>query len=168
MNPLCSERRSQPRRRALRLMGGCALLVTAAVAGIEQPARAEEPPARPKIVLDHLDFPAELGAKKYEKHLRRELTREARRVDWGASSDSTIQYRYAVKRLTVINREGKVLVVRCEATGRLPNGRVASGSLTFSGAPGERDALVEKVLGIVARGVIARLADIERERRGAN
>lgn len=167
MKPSCSEGPDTPRRRFLRQTGRYVFVVAAVVVGMEQPARAEEPPGRPKVVLDHLDFPAELGAKKYGKHLLGELSRETRRVDWGASSDSTIQYRYAVKQLTVTQREGNVLEVRCEALGRLPSGRIASGSLTFSGAPSERDALVKKVLSIVARGVIARLADIERERRRA-
>jgi len=38
--------------------------------------------------------------------------------------------------------------------------------LTFSGPASTRDAVVVEVLEIVARGVITRLAELERTRRG--
>lgn len=121
---------------------------------------------RPKVVLDHLEFPIEFGAFKYKKHLERTLGSAARQADWGASSDSRIEYRFEVTRLAVSSKNDRVITINCAAVGRLPNGRSASSKLTFSGSPAERDALVKKVLTIVARGVIARLAEMERVRRG--
>lgn len=125
-----------------------------------------ETEGRPKVVLDRLDFPAELGAKKYRRHLERVLSREVRKVDWGASKDSTIEYRFEVTGLALSTPAPDVLTVTCTAVGRLPSGRSASSRLSFSGAPRERDELVQEVLAIVARGVVARLAELERVRRG--
>jgi len=48
-------------------------------------------------VLDKLEFPAVLGGKAYERHLRRVLKKEVALVDWGAGADSTIEYRFAVQ-----------------------------------------------------------------------
>lgn len=120
---------------------------------------------RPKVVLDQLEFPVRLGASKYKEHLRRVLQREVRQVDWGASSDSTIEYRYRVTKLTVA-QDGDVLRVTCEAVGMLPRGRSAKSQLTFGGSPREHTRLIQRVLTIVARGVITRLAEMERVRRG--
>lgn len=147
---------------------GVALSVVAALTALSPLAARSalaEGEGHPKIVLDHLEFPLELGATRYLKHLKRELQKEAQRVDWGASSDSTIQYRFKVTRLTVTRKE-KVLTVSCSAVGLLPNGRSAVSKLTFSGDPAQHEKVVRNVLGIVARGVIARLAEIERVRRG--
>lgn len=118
----------------------------------------------PRVQLDHLELPA--GAKNYEKYLRRVLRREASQVDWGAGAASTIQYRYFVEKLDLIFK-GDVLIVKCSAIGRLPRGRTARSQLTFGGAPADKQKLVERVLTIVARGVLTRLSELERERRKA-
>ncbi len=120
---------------------------------------------RPKVVLDQLEFPVRMGASKYERHLRRVLQREVRKVDWGAGSDSTIEYRYRVTKLNVV-QDGDVLRVSCEAVGMLPRGRTAKSQLTFGGSPREHTRLIQHVLTIVARGVVTRLAEMERVRRG--
>lgn len=142
-------------------------LALATLLGAGHPAVAvADAGERPKVVLDHLEFPLELGAKKYKKHLERALAQAARQADWGASSDSRIEYRFEITRLAVSSKNDRVITVSCAAVGRLPHGRSANSKLSFSGSPAERDALVKKVLTIVARGVIARLAEMERVRRG--
>ncbi len=132
-----------------------------------RPALAETESASrgPTVVLDRLEFPVILGASKYEKHLRKALRQAASEADWGAGPDSTIEYRFAVKALTV-EQKGDVLTVKCTAFGTLPRGRQAQSKLTFGGSPREHSELIRKVLTIVARGVITRLAEIERVRRG--
>lgn len=120
---------------------------------------------RPKVVLDKLEFPAVLGGKAYERHLRRVLKKEVALVDWGAGADSTIEYRFAVQSLTV-QQKGDVLLIKCVASGTLPRGRQAQSQLSFGGSPRNHSALIRRVLTIVARGVITRLAEIERVRRG--
>lgn len=119
----------------------------------------------PTVILEKLEFPVMLGASKYEKHLRQVLRKEAADADWGAGKDSTIEYRFTVNSLTV-EQKGDVLLVKCTATGTLPRGRRAQSQLSFGGSPQKHSELVRRVLSIVAHGVITRLAEIERVRRG--
>ena len=120
---------------------------------------------RPKVKLDRLALPADLvGAKEYETHLRGTLRREARRADWGARSGSKISYRFFVEQLE-LREENGVLHVTCTALGRLPRGKSAKTHIAFGGDPRERKKVVERVLDIVARGVVTRLAELERARR---
>jgi hypothetical protein len=129
-------------------------------------SRAKRPRGRPDIKLDRLDFPSDLpGGRYFEKRLRTLLKREARRADWGAGAGSKIEYRFSVAELT-FERQGDVLRVRCTAVGKLPGGKSAKSNLSFGGDPNQRNRVVERVLEIVARGVITRLAELERVRRG--
>ena len=147
------------------------LPTVAPVAADAEPTASEGPVAlagkgRPKVVLDRLIFPEGIvGARTFKKHLRRALRREARRADWGAGREARIEYRFHVTEL-FIERDGDVLRVRCEAVGTLPRGKQAKSQLSFGGSPRERTKTVQRVLEIVARGVITRLAELERIRRG--
>ena len=93
------------------------------------------------------------------------LRREGRHADWGAGRGSRVTFRFELTELR-LDEQGDVLRVHCTAVGRLPRGKRARGSLTFSGDAAKRNELVERTLEIVARGVIARLAELERKRRG--
>lgn len=120
---------------------------------------------RPRIKLDRLELPADLPqAKQVEAHLRKTLRRETRRAEWGAGSDSKISYRFTVQRLE-LREEAGVLHVTCTALGRLPKGKSAKSHIVFGGDPRERQKVLERVLDIVARGVVTRLAELERARR---
>ena len=61
---------------------------------------------------------------------------------------------------------GEALQVRCTALGKLPKGKSAKSHLAYSGEKNQRSELVRRVLDIVAKGVITRLAELERVRRG--
>ncbi|HEY5375353.1 MAG TPA: hypothetical protein VIK01_16850 [Polyangiaceae bacterium] len=146
-------------------------LVGASVCAMAGVARAEAEPAplsaatRPRVKLDRLAMPADLvGSKELEAHLRRTLKREARRADWGAGSQSKISYRFFVEQLE-LREEAGVLHVTCTALGRLPRGKSAKSHIVFGGDPHDRKKVVEHVLDIVARGVVTRLAELERARR---
>jgi hypothetical protein len=148
------------------------LLSAAALAGLSPVpvhAQAEDNAARathrPRVKLDRLALPADLiGAKEFETHLRSTLRREVRRADWGTGAGSKISYRFFVERLD-LREEGGVLHVACTALGRLPKGKSAKSQIEFGGDPRERKKVVERVLDIVARGVVTRLAELERARR---
>jgi hypothetical protein len=145
-----------------------ALFAAVASAAIARSSAGEPSAAagRPTVRLDRLDFPTDLpGHVRFERHLRTVLRHEARRADWGAGRNNTIEYRFSVDRLD-LSAEGEVLRVECTATGRLPGGKSARSKLRFSGEPAARNQLVERVLDIVARGVVTRLAALERKRRG--
>lgn len=121
--------------------------------------------SRPRVKLDRLSFPSDVsGAKEFEGHLRSTLKREARRADWGAGSESKISYRFFVEQLD-LREEAGVLHVTCTALGRLPKGKSAKSHIAFGGDPRDRKKVVERVLDIVARGVLTRLAELERARR---
>jgi hypothetical protein len=134
-------------------------------------AQAAEPPAtapseHPEVHLDRLEFPKDLlGAAGFEKHLRKVLKREAYRADWGAGSANRIEYRLVVEEL-LYTVEGRTLRIHCRAVGRLPGGQTAKSELTYGGDLAERVKLTHQVLEIVGRGVITRLAELERRRRG--
>ncbi len=122
-------------------------------------------PGRPSVSLDALVFPANVqNSARLERHFRHMLKRAARRADWGAGRGAHIEYRVVVEELRIAE-EGGVLRVRCTALGRLPRGKSARSHLDFGGDPKNPRAVVERVLEIVARGVVTRLAALERERR---
>jgi len=134
------------------------------------PARSEpiekDTGGAPTVVLDRLDFPNDFsGHATYRQHLLTVLKREARRVAWGAGRDNRIEYRFEVSELS-FSLSGDVLHIRCSAVGRLPGGQRAKSELSFGRSLAERDRLIRKVLDIVARGVVTRLAELERQRRG--
>jgi len=149
-----SEVRPFGRRAALSLL----LLAVPGLAGAA-------PKGRPSVTLDRLVLPEGVErAHELARHLKQVLRREARRADWGAGSRAKIEYRFIVEELDV-RVDGGVLRVRCKALGRLPKGKSARSRLEYGGSPAKRLQEIKKVLEIVARGVITRLADLERQRR---
>jgi hypothetical protein len=130
-------------------------------------ARGVAPPqtSRPEVRLDRLEMPPGLprgGA--LERHFRFQLKKAAHRADWGAKRGSKIEYRVKLEELSV--REGNgVIHVKCTALGSLPKGRTTRTLIDFGGNPAQRQRVIEHVLEIVARGVVTRLAAIERGRR---
>jgi hypothetical protein len=142
-----------------------ALLLPPVAARAEADEQTASAAGRPRVKLDRLSFPADLvDAKEFEGHLRSTLKHEARRADWGAGSSSKISYRFFVEQLE-LREEAGVLHVSCTALGRLPKGRSAKSHIVFGGDPHDRKKVVERVLDIVARGVVTRLAELERARR---
>ena len=163
------------RRSVPRVLCIFATALSLGICSLDSPrlARADVQPetdavaSRPHVKLDRLQLPAELSAsdaKEFEKHLRGTLKREARRADWGADDKSRISYRFFVEQLE-LREEAGVLHVTCTALGRLPKGKSAKSHIAFGGDPRERKKVVEHVLDIVARGVVTRLAELERARR---
>jgi hypothetical protein len=147
------------------LVGLCAELAAAPLAA-EEPPTIGRPEGKPRILLDRLTFPDVKGGERYVRHLRFVIRREARRADWGAGRKSRISLRFVVEELSVRAR-GSAVEVRCNARGELPGGRRARSRLVYGGDPKQEQLLVERVLEIVARGVVGRLAELERVRRSA-
>jgi len=120
---------------------------------------------RPSVKLDRLEFAPSIAATGgLERHFRFALKQAARKADWGAGRRAKIEFRVTVEELTV-TETGGVLNVRCTAFGRLPKGKSARSRIAFSGSASQRKKIVAHVLEIVARGVVTRLAALERERR---
>lgn len=123
------------------------------------------PEGRPHIVLDRLVVPNTVPEhKRVSRVLEKVLKREAYRVQWGAGRQNRIEYRFYLEELNVTIENG-VYTVHCTALGRLPKGKSARSKLVLGGDPQNPRKIIDEVLAIVARGVLARLADLERERR---
>jgi hypothetical protein len=123
------------------------------------------PLGRPRVVLDQLVVPETIPeGRRVGKVLDRVLKREQQRVEWGAGRESRITYRFYLEQLDLSVERG-VLKVRCTALGRLPKGKTARSKLEYGGDPARAHQVIDHVLSIVARGVLARLADLERDRR---
>ncbi len=123
------------------------------------------PQGRPHIVLDQLVVPATMPEhQRISRVLEKALKQQAKRVEWGAGRGSRISYRFYLEQLE-LSVESGVLKVRCTALGRLPKGKTARSKLEFGGDPKDPRKVIDHVLTIVARGVLARLADLERDRR---
>jgi hypothetical protein len=166
-------------RRSLGPIGLALLLAGPAAGEADEPASGADKvpvapgigkavqPGRPSVTLDALVFPDDVkNAASLERYFRHMLRRAARRADWGAGRGARIEYRVVVEELAITESNG-VLRVRCTALGRLPRGKSARSHLDFGGDPRKRRAVVERVLEIVARGVVTRLAALERQRRRA-
>ena len=161
-------------------LGACAVTLSAGAEPDEADPDAPAPIARgvaprevgrPTVRLDRLEFPPGFAQNgELERHFREQLKRASRRADWGAKRGAKIEYRVKLEELSVRESE-RAIHVRCTALGSLPKGRTTRTFIDFGGNPNERDKVVRHVLEIVARGVVTRLAAIERERRtqaGAN
>lgn len=123
------------------------------------------PAGRPHIVLDRLVVPPNFPEhQRLAKVLHQVLQHEAPRVQWGAGQGNRITYRFYLEQLEVSVDRG-VLKVRCTAFGRLPKGKTARSKLEFGGDARDPRKVIDHVLTIVARGVLARLAELERDRR---
>jgi len=154
----------------------CTLLGVPAAAEPDDPGADDAPPpvargiaprepGRPTVRLDRLEFPLGVAdGAALERDFRKQLKRAAHHADWGARRGQKIEFRVKVEELSI--REGdRVVHVRCTALGSLPKGRTTRTFLEFGGDPSDRAKVVRHVLEIVARGIVTRLAAIERDRR---
>jgi len=125
----------------------------------------EGPEGRPHIVLDAPVVPPTMPEhQRVAKVLERALKHEAHRFQWGAGRKNRIEYRFYLEQLDLSVERG-VLKVRCTALGRLPKGKTARSKLEFGGDANQPRKVIDHVLLIVARGVLSRLAELERDRR---
>lgn len=123
------------------------------------------PEGQPHVVLDRLVVPVTVPEhQRVSKVLTKVLKHEQRRVEWGAGRHNRITYRFYLEQLDVTVERG-VLKVRCTALGQLPKGKTARSKLEFGGDARTPRQVIDHVLTIVARGVLTRLADLERDRR---
>jgi hypothetical protein len=103
--------------------------------------------------------------KEVERELRLWIKKEAKRQDWGGGRANQVEARFELRTLRYV-WSTKALHVSATLVGRLPSGRTAESTISFGGAAHKRAELTRQVLRIVATGVVTRLADIERKRRG--
>lgn len=155
---------TQAPRRSRRAFAGA--LLVALLASIN-PAVAEPlPSGRPSFRIHELVLPKGVDTPKaVDKELRQWLKKAAKQQDWGGAGNNKIEARFELRTLSY-RLDTRTLHITATLMGRLPSGRHAESTISFGGAPSERTALTRQVLRIVATGVVTRLADIERKRRG--
>lgn len=154
-----ARRRESSRRAAL---GVLALSGTWLLLGGTAQAAAD----RPGFHVDRVTLPAGLPREaEVRKHLERAIKLAARKADFGLGPRGRVEARFVLTELSY-HREGSVLSVHGRLSGRLPSGRHAESAIHFGGKPADEARLTRQVLDILARGVVIRLAALERKRRG--
>ena len=133
------------------------LVVALAFAPLATPSVAY---GKPKVTWVRVDVPKGEDAGRLERAFRKALTEAAKTASFG---DDKVELTADLKELSVSERGG-VLRVRCSATGRLVGGASAKSHIDYGGRPGERAKLEGDVLGMVARGLVSRLAELARRR----
>ncbi|MCC6648258.1 MAG: hypothetical protein IT374_22140 [Polyangiaceae bacterium] len=89
------------------------------------------------------------------------LEKEGRRADWGRRREQPVEAKVEIRELSAV-RDGDVVRVTCTAVGKIPGLGAAKSRFTYSGRPEEQRKLEHRVLELVARGIVTRLADIAR------
>lgn len=121
---------------------------------------------RPGFHINQVTLPAGLPRDaELRKYLERAIKLAARKADFGLGPQGRVEARFVLTELSY-HREGSVLSVHGRLSGRLPSGRTAESAIHFGGKPSDEARLTRQVLDILARGVVTRLADLERKRRG--
>lgn len=133
-----------------------ALVAAAATAAF--PGVAE---AKTDVVVTDVEVPEGKDAKATTKLVRRALGSSAKRAQWGKVRKVRVKVR--VVELDVVEDDG-VVRVSCTLSGRIEGGRGARSRLVYGGHPSRRKDLVKKVVGMVADGLMTRLAQMARER----
>jgi hypothetical protein len=116
--------------------------------------------AKPEVKIVDVQLPEGEDAKK-TKMVRRLLASAARRAQFGDAKSVRITAR--VTELELVE-QGDVLKVRCTMVGRLEGASRARSRIEFGGRPSERKELERKVIGMVADGLMTRLAQMARDR----
>lgn len=116
--------------------------------------------AKADVQIANVELPEGEPAKK-TKMVRRLLATAAKRAQFGKAQK--VRIHATVTELEVVD-QGEVVKVRCTMVGRLEGGQRARSRMEFSGRPSEKVALERKVLGMVADGLMTRLAQMARER----
>lgn len=98
---------------------------------------------------------------KHEKDLEKILKKEARHANWGTGHLAPVVVSVVIKELSAV-RDGDVVRVSCTGVGRLASGQAAKSRFSFGGLPQDREKLEHKILELVARGIVTRLAEMTR------
>lgn len=143
-----------------RFFGFLAAAAAGIVAATSSTAQARQ---RTKVVWTEIDLPAGERQDAREKHLRKVLSKEARRVQWGEPDGGLVEASVKVTEFNV-QRRPDVVRVSCTAVARLRNGPKVRTNFSFGGHPNRAQQLEEQMLLLVGRGLVTRLSSISRDR----
>lgn len=142
---------SVSRRRWLTLALSCAAL--AAWGGDAEAKR------RPRVVWS--DVTVRPDRPDVPPVVQRILEKEGRRADWGRRREQPVEAAVEIRELSHV-LDGDVVRVTCTAVGRIAGLGAAKSRFSYSGRPEDKVKLERRVLELVARGIVTRLADIAR------
>lgn len=108
-----------------------------------------------------IEVPEGEDAARIGKRLKALLIEASRKADFGAAA--RVEASVKVVELTWETR-GDVVRMTCAIVGRLKDGPVARSKIRFGGDPAKRDELEKQVLASVSAGLVARLAQLARNR----
>lgn len=131
------------------------------VFGLFSASREAEAAKKAKVVWASITVREGDDRARHEKDLEKILKKEARRANWGTGHKSPVEASITIKELTA-TRDGDVVRVSCTGVGRLSKGAAAKSHFSFGGLPQEQDKLEHKILELVARGIVTRLAEMAR------
>lgn len=135
--------------------------LVAGLAVLSVPGLAE---AKAEVFFTEVVVPEGPKAAQQTKLVRHLLGNAAKRAHFGKVKKARIKAKVTEYEEIV---EGDVLTIRCSMAGRLEGGRRARSHLAYSGKVSRRADLQKKVVGIVADGLVTRLAQLAREEEAA-
>lgn len=116
--------------------------------------------AKPKVDWVRVEVPEGQDAARLTKVLKEALKQAAKRADFGKAAKSVSLSARIVELKT--EQQGDVLRVTCTIMGRVTGGAGARSRMSYGGSPDKREDLERDVVTMVARGLVARLAQIVR------
>lgn len=155
--------RAQGALPAARRLRGVALAVALAL-GLGVVSASSVASAKAEVFFTEVTVPEGPYAAHQTRLVRRLLGNAAKRAHFGKVKKARIRAKVTEYEEIV---EGDVLTIRCSMSGRLEGGRRAKSKLAYSGKAARRADLEKKVLGIVADGLVTRLAQLAREEEAA-
>lgn len=144
--------------RPLRRLLASIAFVAAILAAAPGPAEAR---GHAKVEWKRVDVPSGEDSERIARMLRKLLTEASRKADFGKADRVVLDARVA--ELAWEDR-GDVVRFSCTVVGRLEGGPSARSRISFGASPKDRQSLEKQVLTLVAKGVVARLAEIARTR----
>lgn len=115
----------------------------------------------PKYTWARIDVPASEKSEALQKQLKKILDKAAKKADFGKGG--TVALSVKVVEMVSVS-EGDVHRVRCTMIGRIVGGPSVKSRISFGGSPADKAKLEKQVLEMVANAVVARLAEIARNR----
>lgn len=135
-----------------------ALLLGLAAAAAPSPGHAG---GKAKVEWKTIEAPAGESHDRIIRLLKPLLQASTRKASFGKGKAVVLHARVLEWRSFT---QGDVHRVSCTLVGRIQGGPTAKSRISFGGKPSERASLEKQVLGMVASGVVGRLAEIARAR----
>ncbi len=120
--------------------------------------------AKTDVTITDVKLPDGPPSKELERTVRTAIAKAASGANFGKTKHVELSIR--LSEMTVEVADG-VVRVTCTLSGKLKGGGTARSHVTFGDVPRKKKKLTKQVLKMAAEGVVARLADVLRDRETA-